>query len=81
LSVMILFGTLNLQTMNLINLTMDCLLILTTCVASGHLVNLSMAMYRCQNPPTALGNRPRMSSPHTTNTMRAGSFVASASMC
>jgi hypothetical protein len=42
LSVMILFGTPNLQMMDLINLTADCLLILTTGVASSHLVNLLM---------------------------------------
>jgi hypothetical protein len=36
------FGIPNLQTMDLINLTADCLLILTTGVASGHLVNLLM---------------------------------------
>jgi hypothetical protein len=43
LSVMILFGTPNLQMMDLMNLTADCLLILTTGVASDHLVNLPMA--------------------------------------
>jgi hypothetical protein len=42
LSVMILFGSPNLQTMDLMNLTIDCLLILTTWIAFGHLVNLSM---------------------------------------
>jgi hypothetical protein len=41
--VMILFRTPNLQTIDLMNLTAYCLLILTTWVASGHLVNLSMA--------------------------------------
>jgi hypothetical protein len=65
---MILFRTPNLQTMDLMNLTEDCLLILTTGVAYGHLVNLSMAMFRYRNPLTALGNGPRMSSPHTANT-------------
>jgi hypothetical protein len=43
LSVMIRFGTLNLHMMDLMNFTADCLLILTTRVASGHLVNLLMA--------------------------------------
>jgi hypothetical protein len=43
LSVMIWFGTPNLYMMDLMNFTDDCLLILTTGVASGHLVNLSMA--------------------------------------
>jgi hypothetical protein len=42
LSVMILFRTLKLQTMYLINLTVDYLLILSTGVAFGHLVNLSL---------------------------------------
>jgi hypothetical protein len=42
LSVMILFGTPNLQMIDLMNLTADCLLILTIGVASGYLVNLSM---------------------------------------
>jgi hypothetical protein len=52
---------------DLINLTTDCWLILTIGVASGHFVNLSTAMYRYQNPPTALGNEPRMSNPHIAN--------------
>jgi hypothetical protein len=39
---MILFGTPNLQMIDLMNLTADCLLILTIGVASGYLVNLSM---------------------------------------
>jgi hypothetical protein len=43
LPVMIRFGTSNLHMMDLINFTTDCLLILTTRVASGQLVNLSMA--------------------------------------
>jgi hypothetical protein len=33
-------------------------------VASGHLVNLSMATYRNGHPPTAWGNSPTMSAPH-----------------
>jgi hypothetical protein len=41
---MILFWTANLQTIDLMNLTTDCLLMLTTEVTSGHLVNLSIAM-------------------------------------
>jgi hypothetical protein len=69
---MILFGTLNLQTIDLINLTADCLLILTTGVASGHFMNLLMAMYMYQYPTTALGNGPRMSSPHTMNDHEGG---------
>jgi hypothetical protein len=46
LSIMIQFGTPNLQMIDLINLTINCLLILTTGVAFGHFVNLSTAMYR-----------------------------------
>jgi hypothetical protein len=63
---MIRFGTPNLHMMELMNFIVDCLLILTTGVASGHLVNLSMATYRNRYPPTARGNGPTMSSPHTT---------------
>jgi hypothetical protein len=77
LSVMVLFGTPNLQTIDLINVTVDCLLILTTGVASGHVVNLLMVTYRYHYPPMALGNSPRMSSPIPRTTMRAGSFAAS----
>jgi hypothetical protein len=58
--------------MDLMNLTVDCLLILTTGVAYGHLVNLSMVTYIYQNPSTALRNGPRMSSPHTTNNHEGG---------
>jgi hypothetical protein len=50
---MIQFETLNLHMMDLMNFTTDCLLILTTEVASGHLVNLSMATYRNRYPPMA----------------------------
>jgi hypothetical protein len=76
LSVMILFGTPTLQTMDSMNLTMDCLLILTKGVASDHLVNLSMVTYIYQNPPMALGNVPSMSIPHTTND-REGRIICS----
>jgi hypothetical protein len=69
---MILFGTLNLQTIDLINLTANCLLILTTVVTFGYFVNLSMAMYMYWYPPTALGNGPRMSNPHTVNNHEGG---------
>jgi hypothetical protein len=72
LLVMILFGTPNLQTIDLINSTVDYLLILSTWVASDHFVNLSMATYKYRNPPTALGNRPKMSSPHTANGHEGG---------
>jgi hypothetical protein len=69
---MILFGTPTLQMINLINLTTDCFLILTTGVAFGHFVNLSMATYRYGYPPTALGNGPRMFIPHTMNNHEGG---------
>jgi hypothetical protein len=57
---------------DLINLTADCLLILTIRVASGHFVNLSMVMYRYRYPPTVLGNGHKMSSPHTANIHEGG---------
>jgi hypothetical protein len=72
LSMMIMFGTSNMQTIYLINLTTDCLLILTTGVASSHFVNLSMVMYRYWYPSMALGNGPRISSPHTVNVHESG---------
>jgi hypothetical protein len=65
LSVMIWFGTPNLHMMDLMNFTVDCLLILTIGIASGHLVKLSMATYRNWYPPTVRGNGPTMSNPHT----------------
>jgi hypothetical protein len=40
---------------------------LITGVASGHLVNLSMAIKRYRYPPTALGNGPKISTPHMAN--------------
>jgi hypothetical protein len=67
LSVMILLKTPNLQMMDLMNLIVNCLLILTTGIASNHLVNLLMVTYRYRNPPTALGNGPRMYNPHMAN--------------
>jgi hypothetical protein len=60
---MIRFGTPNLHMIDLMNFTADYLLILTTGVASDHLMNLSMATYRNRYPPTARGNGPMMSSP------------------
>jgi hypothetical protein len=62
-----LFRTSYLQMIELMNLVVDCLLILAIGVAFGHLVNLLMATYRYWNPPTAPGNGPMMSSPHTAN--------------
>jgi hypothetical protein len=78
---MILFATPNLQTIDLINLIEDCLLILTIGVASAHFVNLLMAMYRYWNPPIALGNGPRMSSPHTTNDHEGGDHLHRLGQC
>jgi hypothetical protein len=46
--------------------------ILTIGVASGHFVNLSIATKRKRYPPTALGNGPRISTPHTTNGQEGG---------
>jgi hypothetical protein len=48
------------------------LVILTTGLASGHFVNLSMATKRNRYPPTALGNGPRISTPHTANGQEGG---------
>jgi hypothetical protein len=67
LSVMIRFGTPNLQTMDLRKATVAPWVMLTTGVASDHLVNLSMAMKRYRYPPMALGNGPRISTPYTAN--------------
>jgi hypothetical protein len=41
-------------------------------VASSHLVNLSMVMKRYRYAPTALGNGPRISTPHTANGQEGG---------
>jgi hypothetical protein len=70
--VMIRFGTLNLHMMDLMNFTVDCLLILTTGVTSGHLVNLSMAIYKNRYPPTTRGNDPTMFNPHTAKGHESG---------
>jgi uncharacterized membrane protein YdcZ (DUF606 family) len=67
LSVMIWLGTPNLQTINLRKATTAPWVMLTTGVASGHFVNLSMATKRNRYPPTVLGNGPRISTPHTAN--------------
>jgi hypothetical protein len=79
--VKILFGTPNLLMIDLMNLTTDCLWILTTRVAFGHFVNFSMVMYRYRYPPMAMGNGPRMSCPHTVNNHEGGSFPASVLVC
>jgi hypothetical protein len=72
LSVMIRLGTLNLQTIDLRKATTSPWVMLTTGVASGHFMNLSMATKRNWYPPTALGNGPRISTPHTANGQEGG---------
>jgi hypothetical protein len=67
LSVMIRLGTPNLQTIDLRKAIVAPWVMLTTGVASGHLVNLSMATKRYRYPSTALGNGPRISTTHTAN--------------
>jgi hypothetical protein len=57
---------------DMINLNVDCLLILTTGVTSYHFVNLSMVTYRYRYPPMTLRNGPRMSIPHTVNGHEGG---------
>jgi hypothetical protein len=52
---------------DLINMTTDYLLILSTGVASGNFVNLLTVTYKYQNSSTTLGNGPRMSSPYMAN--------------
>jgi hypothetical protein len=69
---MIQFGTLNLQTMDLRKAIAAPWVMLTTGVASSHLVNLSMVTKRYRYPPTALGNGPRISTPHTANGQEGG---------
>jgi hypothetical protein len=64
---MIRLGTPNLQTMDLRKATAAPWVMLTIGVACGHLVNLSMATKRYRYPLTALGNGPRISTPHTVN--------------
>jgi hypothetical protein len=81
LSVMIRLGTPNLQTIDLRKATAAPWVMLTTGVASGHLVNLSMATNRYRYPPTALGNGPRISTPIRRTTRRAGSFAEPELVC
>jgi hypothetical protein len=72
LSVMIQFGTPNRHTIDLRNAIADALVMLTIGVASGHLVNLSMATYRYWYQPTALGKGPKISNPHTAKGQEGG---------
>jgi hypothetical protein len=69
---MIRLGTPNLQTIDLRKVTAVLWVMLTTGVAFGHLVNLSMATKRYRYPSTALGNGPRISTPHTANGQEGG---------
>jgi hypothetical protein len=72
LSIMIWLGTPNPQTIDLRKATTAHWVILTIGVASGHFVNLSMATKRKRYPPMALGNGPKISTPHTTNGQEGG---------
>jgi hypothetical protein len=63
LFVMIRLGTPNLQTIDLRKATAAPWVMLTTGVAPGHFVNLSMATKRNQYLPMALGNGPGISTP------------------
>jgi hypothetical protein len=69
---MIRFGTLNLHTIDLRNAIADALVMLATRIASGHLVNLSMATYTYRYPPTALGKGPKISNPYTAKGQEGG---------
>jgi hypothetical protein len=69
---MIQFGTPNRHTIDLGNAIADALVMLTIGVASGHLVNLSMATYRYGYPPTALGKGPKISNPYTAKGQEGG---------
>jgi hypothetical protein len=49
--------------------------------ASGHFVNFSMAMKRNRYPPTALGNGPRISTPHRQMARRVESSAEPELVC
>jgi hypothetical protein len=72
---MIQFGTPNQHTIDLRNAIADALVMLTTGVAFGHLVNLSMATYRYRYPPMALGKGPKISNPIQRKAKRVESFA------
>jgi hypothetical protein len=69
---MIRFGTPNRHTIDLRKVVADALVMLTTGVASGHLVNLLMATYRYWYPPMALGKGPKIYNPHTAKGQEVG---------
>ena len=78
---MIRLGTPNLQTIDLRKETAAPWVILTIGVASGHIVNLSIAMKRKRYPPTALGNGPRISTPIRRMARRVESSAESELVC
>jgi hypothetical protein len=78
---MIRLGTPNLQTIDLRKATAAPWVILTIGVASGHIVNLSIAMKRKRYPPTALGNGPRISTPIRRMARRVESFAEPEPVC
>ena len=67
LSVMILLGIPKRQTIDLKNLTADCVVTFLSGYTSDHFVNLSMATNKNSKAPTARGKGPRISSPQTEN--------------
>jgi hypothetical protein len=81
LSVIIRLGTPNLQTIDLRKATAAPWVMLTTGVASGHFVNLLMAMKRNRYPPTALGNGPRISTPPYGEWLGGWNHLQSLSWC
>ena len=72
LSVMILLGIPKRQTIDLKNLTADCAITFLTASTSGHIVNLSIAMYKYSKTPMARGKGPNMSSPQTEKGQERG---------
>jgi hypothetical protein len=78
---MICLGTPNLQTIDLRKAIATPWVILTTGVASGHIVNLSMATKRKRYPPIALGNGPRISTPIQRMAKRVESSIEPELVC